>query len=622
MNNPTPAPARSSAPVLIVGMLQGLLLYWVAHTRDFGQWPGNSHAGFAAFFGLAFFIGPLIYGLALGSQRRLAWGFVALITALLIASGWQFGSHEWAPGAAGWQRGPADVSLVFLQLVLLIHAVPFLQCYLQRGSWQFSYGDLFRNAWQNVLQLALAVLFTVIFSLLLLLGSELFDMLGLPFLHTLLFQVTGYFWLLVAPAFGIGIHLVGSAERLLTALRQQVLTLLKWLVPVSTLILVAFGVALLARAPALMAEHRHVIRAVWLLWLVIVSVYLYNAAYQDGSSGEPYTPLLGRLLRWATPLLVLLAGMAAYDLWVRIAAYGLTPSRFWASIVAAIAFAYALGYSVAGLRAGPWMAAMGRANICVALGLIAILALTMTPLLSADRLAARSQAARLARAAGTAGPSDFMALRFDYGTYGYAELKRLAAAAQAPATIRDGASLALRVEDASKRWQFKYTTVAAPDAVLEAIPQGTVIDADLRKKILDLLPPPVSPVVRDLDAEASPEAVISNDKLKAGAKALCSTDLPCPVLFIDLDGDGQQEAIAFLPNEASVFEKGPGGWKCIGTADWKSRRSAHGAHTDAELLGQLRAGDYRLVEPHWKALEIGKNRLPMNLSDSLQQPLR
>jgi Domain of unknown function (DUF4153) len=622
MNNPTPTPGRSSAPVLIVGMLQGLLLYWVAHTREFGQWPGNSHAGFAAFAGFAFFIGPLIYGLALGSQRRLAWGFVGVIAALLLASGWQFGAHEWAPGAAGWQNGPAAVSLMFLQLLLLIHAVPFLQCYLQRGDWQFSYSNLFRNTWQNMLQLALAVLFTGIFCLLLLLGSELFQMLGLPFLHTLLFEVTGYFWLLAAPAFGIGVHLVGSAERLLTALRQQVLTLLKWLVPVSTLILVAFALAMLVRAPALMAEHRHVIRAVWLLWLVIVSVYLYNAAYQDGSSGEPYSPLLGRLLRWATPLLVLLAVMAAYDLWVRIAAYGLTPSRFWASIVAAIALAYALGYAVAGLRSGAWMAAMGRANICVALGLIAILALTMSPLLSAERLAARSQAERLAKAAGTAGPSDFMALRFNLGTYGYAELERLANASQTPPSIRDGASQALRVKDSAEQWQFKYTTVPLPDAAFEALPAGAQIDADLRKKILALLPPPAPSVAPGVDSDAGPQPAIGNGIRNTGAKTLCSIDLPCPVLFIDLDGDGQAEAIAFLPYQASVFEKGLGGWTCIGTANWRSGRSKHGARTDAELLGELRSGDFRLVEPRWKALEIGKERLPMNLSDPLQQPVR
>jgi hypothetical protein len=622
MNNPTLALRRSSAPVLIVGMLQGLLLYWVAHTREFGQWPGNSHAGFAAFAGFAFFIGPLIYGLALGSQRRLAWGFVAVIAALLLASGWQFGAHEWAPGAAGRQNGPAAVSVMFLQLLLLIHAVPFLQCYLQRGDWQFSYSDLFRNAWQNVLQLALAVLFTGIFCLLLLLWSQLFQMLGLPFLNTLLFQVTGYFWLLAAPAFGIGIYLVGSAERLLTALRQQVLTLLKWLVPVSTLILVAFALAMVARAPALMAEHRHVIRAVWLLWLVIVSVYLYNAAYQDGSSGEPYPPLLGRLLRWATPLLVLLAVMAAYDLWVRIAAYGLTPSRFWASIVAAITLAYALGYAVAGLRAGAWMAAMGRANICVALGLIAILALTMSPLLSAERLAARSQAERLAKAAGTAGPDDFMALRFNLGTYGYAELKRLANASQMPTSIREGASQALRVEDSTEQWQFKYTTVPLPDAALEALPAGAVIDADLRKKILALLPPPVPSVVPDLDSDTAAEPATGNVTRTAGAKALCPTDLPCPVLFIDLDGDGQPEAIAFLPYLATVFEKGPRGWTSIGTTNWRSGRSTHGAQTRAELLGELRSGAYRLVEPRWKALEIGRNRLPLNLSDSLQPPVR
>lgn len=622
MNDSAPTIRRSSAPVLVVAMLQGLLLYWIEHSRDYGRWPGSSHAAYAAFLSCAFFIGPLIYGLAFASRRRLAFAFVGLIGAFLLASGWQFGAHEWASGATPLAPKFHSVQLLFLQLLLLLHAVPFLQAYLQQGSFRFGYSLLFQNAWQNVLQLALASLFTGVFCLLLLLWAELFKMLGLPLVHVLIFEIPGFSWLLIAPAFGIGYHLIGSSERLLSALRQQVLSLLKWLAPVATLILIAFAIALVMRAPALLAEHRHVIRAVWLLWLVLVSVYLYNAAYQDGSNGEPYPNRLGRLLRFAAALLPLLAGLAAYDLWVRIAEYGLTPSRFWATLVAAIALAYALGYTLAGLRAGPWMATMGRANICVALGLIAVLAFALTPVLSAERLSAKSQAARLNRSAGVAGPLDFMALRFDFGSYGYAELKWLATEAQTPASIRLGAEAALRVSDWDGRWQFKYTTVPPLAVELEAFPPGAVIDEDLRQKILDLLPQPVRSVVPDADSEAFLGPGISNDVRKTDAKASCSVDLPCPVLFIDLDGDGQPEAIAFLPYRASVFQKGPGGWTNIGTADWRFGRSTHDGHTGADLLGELRSGDYRLVEPHWKALEIGKKRLPMNLSDPLKQPVR
>src|SRR5258706_794375 len=92
-------------------------------------------------------------------------------------------------------------------------------------------------------------------------------MIGLPFIRVLLDSVPGYPALLICPAFAVGFHLVGSAERLLTALRLQLLALLKWLVPMANLVLVAFSVALLVRAPALWAGHHHVIRAAWPVWL-------------------------------------------------------------------------------------------------------------------------------------------------------------------------------------------------------------------------------------------------------------------------------------------------------------------------------------------------------------------
>src|SRR4029450_4047356 len=99
-------------------------------------------------------------------------------------------------------------------------------------------------------------------------------------------------------------QLAGSVERLQTALRQQLLALLKWLTPLATLILVLLTGTLVAKWPAAFAERRRAISAVWLLWLVAVTVALLNSAYQDGREEAPYPQLLGNALRGAAGSLV------------------------------------------------------------------------------------------------------------------------------------------------------------------------------------------------------------------------------------------------------------------------------------------------------------------------------
>ncbi|MBS0386971.1 MAG: DUF4153 domain-containing protein [Proteobacteria bacterium] len=606
---------RFLTPVLIVAMLQGLLLWWVISSGDAAGWPGNDMVWRGTLLPFGVLIAPLLYGLAPWAGRRRAWFIVASIAALLLAANRQHAAHAAAPGGTAWSTDPASPPYVLIQVLLLFHAVPFLQGYLRTGRWRPSYPSLFLDAWQNALRLALAAVFTIVFMLLLWLCAQLFDMIGLPFIRVLLDDVAGFPPLLACPAFGIGFLLVGSAERLLAALRQQVLALLKWLLPIATLVLVAFSLALALRAPALWAEQQHVIRAVWLLWLAIVTVYLYNAAYQDGSIDSPYPPLLGRLLAWSAPLLLLLSGMAAYDLWIRIDAYGLTEARYWAALVAIVTLAYSLGYAIAGVRAGRWMNAVGRTNIGVALALIALLCGSLLPLTCPDRLVARSQALRLAQSDGSAGPEDFMRLRFDLGGYGYDELHRLAGDAHTAAGIRTGARLALAVDNGRDRYQFRYTTVPSVRTTLAGFPANTTIDADLSARIIALLPN--APVRhRAGQRAASPASMhIDNNAGDATTADICTDTIPCPVLFVDLDGDGQPEALAFLPDEAAVFQRGEHGWNKLGQTDWRHRAQPPHRRTGAELLQLLRGGDYKVVEPRWKALQFGAGRLDLWLPE-------
>ncbi|HKC17698.1 MAG TPA: hypothetical protein VKC11_13440, partial [Steroidobacteraceae bacterium] len=310
MNTPPSESPRSFALVVGVGAMQGLLLWWLSGALTDKSWPATSTVWYTTLLLSAVYLPPTIYGLSPWAERSRTWILVVIAGLLLIGAGVHHGRHIDILPITEPVRGVSSFPLLLLALVFLFHAVPFAQVYLDTGRWRPDYSLLFSRTWRNALQLALAGLFTGVFWILLHLGLELFDMIGIHTPKALFSEDPRLSLLVAAIVYGIGFHMAGSADRLLVALRQQVLTLLKWLALVATLILVLFTVALVIRAPNLIAEHKHVVRASWLLWLTVITVYLYNAAYQDGRNPEPYPPLAGKVLRYAAPLLTLIAGMA------------------------------------------------------------------------------------------------------------------------------------------------------------------------------------------------------------------------------------------------------------------------------------------------------------------------
>jgi hypothetical protein len=342
---------------------------------------------------------------------------------------------------------------------------------------------------------------------------------------------------------------------------------------------------------------------------------LYNAAFQDGTADSPYPRRLAQILSKVTPLLALLSLMAAYDLWVRIDAYGLTSTRYWAVVVSIAAVLYSVGYAIAGFRTGRWMAGMGPTNVYVALTLVAMLAVSLTPALYPDRLAARSQARRLVQSEGTAGPRDFMSLRFDAGGYGYAELARIAGDPTAPVGIRKGAQAAMAVKSWQDRFSFAYTTISPMTVYLEAFPTNAPIDPDLYSKIsahAQSARQSGGIVTAEFHTGAAQQTlgVVGGDDR---ASKLGTQTFPYPVLFIDMDGDGQAEAIAFLEQQAFIYQRQDAGWQEMGQLYWRYVNNR--AFSAIDLRRALQSGDYRAVTPHWNLLQIGKNRFSMPSKD-------
>ena len=562
-----------------IAALQGALLWALYAALDAGRWPATAPGTYIALVTVIVLV-PLLYYLLAGLEapRSRIWAVLSVASIVLLGIGLHHGAFvtgPFVPLPEGVAQASTEYALVVA--VLCFHALPFAQAFLANGDWRVQYRDLFRFAWRNALLGALGGLFCGVFWLLLGLWAQLFRMLGINLFAEVFFDAR-FAIPATTVAAGVGIQLAGSVERLETALREQILALLKWLAPLAALILGLFSVALLIKTPELLAAKQRIISASWLLWLVAMNVLLLNAAYQDGEAVHPYPRWLARVMSWVVPLLLVVASIAAYAIAVRIGEYGLTTSRVWATLVALIAWVYAAGYAWASFRRGVWMDGMGRVNVLVALLTIASLLLLLTPLLSPFRLAAASQFDRVLASGDAEDVDAFLTLRFDTGAYGRDRLARLADLKAHPRAdeIRRLAAAAIAATQRHLA-QADVQKVAAPDLLLQAYPAGMDIE----------------PALRDAIARVFDEDI--------GWGRVCNEAAgPCAVLFADLDADGTAEAIVFSANPGGlILRRNEADW---GAAGWLQPGRWIGPE---DVTDRLRKGEFRVVEPEWSVLMLG-----------------
>jgi len=459
--------------------------------------------------------------------------------------------------------------------------LPFIQARLAEGHWRPSYQALFAFAWRNKLTLAEAVLFTALFWLLLFLWQELFDMLGIGFFEEL-FEAPLFAYPVTSLVFGCALHLIGSVERLTRAILEQLLNVLKWLALLAGLILALFTVALVFKLPGMITEGERAIGAVWLLWLVAVTVLLVNAAFRDGSVEQPYPRAIALGLRFVTPLTVVIAMTAIYAMYLRIDAYGFTVARVWGLVVAATACIYSVGYSVAARQPGLWMAGIARINVGAAVFLIAVIALALTPVLSPYRIAANSQfhfaqQPQPPAPETTRGPDKTALhyLRFYAGAYGVAKLEALMNLQDHPraAQIRADAK-------AIREHKTHYSThtpvdVEAKLASIRLHPADRQLDAQLRALLLAELTDPQL------------QWLFNRSYTSLGGT------------FIDLNKDQQDEFILVAGPQAFAYTRSAGQqWRRVG-------RLATSSPLDDRLLQQMLSDDVQTRDPLWQELQVG-----------------
>lgn len=410
-----------------------------------------------------------------------------------------------------------------------------------------------------------------------LLGAELFRLIKIEFL-TELIKRPWFSIPITTLVFASAIHVTDVRADLVRGARTLSLTLLSWLLPVLTLLTVAF----LSALPFTGLEPLWSTRSATfiLLTAAVALVFLINDAYQDGGPERQ----VGAVVRYSGTIaaftLVPLVTLAAYGLSLRVDQYGWTPDRIIVLACIVVAACCALGYALASILRGPWLRSIEPTNILATLVVLAALLALTTPIADPARLSVADQVARLESGKTSVDQFDFAFLRFESGRYGEQALERLK-------TKRDGpAQKANEVLDWRHRGgqdRHRIAPVATPSS---------------RVANITVLSPSRQPL---------PDGFAQKNWTRSFLLPPClNADAKCEAILVDLDGDGAPEILLFtVPTGVAAA------FKLAADGNWRFLGSVTNAHC-AGVRDALRAGKFETAEPLLKELEVAGQRVRIN----------
>ena len=376
---------------LAVGLLQGGALWFLQRALDAKSWPATDGLLFAPLLAVALFV-PIAVLLGLGNLRpRTLAMWTVLATALCVGLATYDIFRDPTGGTAVDRIVPSP------KLWLALGAVLFAShSLIESGDTDrklvASYARYFDVSWKLAVQLALAAGFVGVFWAVLFLGAELFRLIKIEFL-TELIKRPWFSIPITTLVFASAIHVTDVRADLVRGARTLSLTLLSWLLPVLTLLTVAF----LSALPFTGLEPLWSTRSATfiLLTAAVALVFLINNAYQDGGPERQ----VGAVVRYSGTIaaftLVPLVALAAYGLSLRVDQYGWTPDRIIVLACIVVAACCALGYALAAVLRGPWLRSIEPTNILAALVVLAALLALTTPIADPARLSVADQVARL-----------------------------------------------------------------------------------------------------------------------------------------------------------------------------------------------------------------------------------
>lgn len=565
---------------ILLGLLAGLSFWQLSELP--WDWRDDRLFAAVAVLALAFFGGALGMLGELGARR-------ALLAAALIA----------IPAAAlTWLKslGYSDVEqmlraghVAVALLIVTMLPVPFAIAIAKGGrkGWR-DYAVLFSESWTIVVRYAAAWLFVGVVWLVLWLLSALLELVGIDQLREFLARAP-VAWLVSGAVLGLALSVVVELSDMLSA--ALLLRLMRLLLPVVLLVEVVFVAVL----PASGLGHLfgYLSPAAILLATALASILLIGIAVDQDDEEAAQAPVLTWSARGLAVLLPVLAVLAGWSLWLRVARHGWTPDRVAAATALLIIAGYAVCYFGAVLSGRRWRAIVRRGNVAMALATLALGVLWLTPLLSAEAISVRSQMARFA--AGRMPVEELPVWEFahEWGRPGARALEGLRAQARQPG--QEALSRRLAVLQGAQTRGDVGTPSSVVDAraaelraVIRVLPAGEALPEALLQAIARVADADWSERCSQTTAQGNPGCVVlvaDFGPMQPGRDALF------------LRADGFETLFAFHESGARWIPARP---VFLGPA---------GAPAGAALIDALIAGDGATEDARLRALPLGTRQL-------------
>ncbi len=316
------------------------------------------------------------------------------------------------------EAGPPPVAFIIIVSI----GLPFLIAAQRPDEGWRHYPALFTEAWNIVVRYCAAWIFTGLFWGVVALSHALLGLVGLDIIEQLL-DIEPVPYVLTGLVLGLAMAVVVELSDYVSPF--LILRLLRLLLPVVLLVTAVFLLALPVQG--LSDLFGGISAAATLMAMALGIATLITSALDrtdDYAAEHPVTLISTQLLALAMPVLALLA---IYAIWLRVADYGWTPHRIAAVTAGVIVLGYAVFYALAVALRRNWKARIRGANIVMALAAVAVSALWLTPLLNPQRISAENQLARFEAGKVAVDKLDLWFLGKELGVAGEQAIARLRA---------------------------------------------------------------------------------------------------------------------------------------------------------------------------------------------------
>lgn len=368
--------------MIFVGLLQGTLCYLLMTYLA----PHNDGWLFYGMPATIAITSALLLTVVSFKQRAL-WYWMALSFIVVLAMSvwlkWQVEDSD------KWRQHEVFMFYGWRLLLMAMLALPWIQYSLHVSREQARYPHFYRQLWLNALTLLIVFVANGLFWLVLLLWSEMFKLVGIPFFSTLFFDTDWFGYVAFGLITALAVVLARTQSRLVTAVQKLLTFIATGLLPLVALLALMFILTL--PFTGLEAISQRVSAAGLMSTLTLLLLLLIAIVREPQKEALPYPGVLRYLIKCSlivAPIYMLIAG---WSLWVRIQQYGWTPERVYGVLVVVVLLVWSFGYLASILRRGrnP-LELQGPVILGVSLLALGLLVLLSSPVIDAWRISVNS----------------------------------------------------------------------------------------------------------------------------------------------------------------------------------------------------------------------------------------